>query len=149
VADASRIRASIPTIVFLAAAGARVVLLSHLGRPKGPDINFSLMPVATVVRSLSLCYKMQMGPGRWSDGRWTERTPRARMQLSKLLADEGVQFMGHLGDCLGQEVQAAVARLENGQVDKALALTNRTASHLYWKLLFPNGRGRKPSPPFT
>lgn len=54
VADASRIRASIPTVVFLAAAGARVVLLSHLGRPKGPDVNFSLAPVSTVVRSLCL-----------------------------------------------------------------------------------------------
>jgi hypothetical protein len=51
VADASRIRASMPTILYLARAGARVVLLSHLGRPHGKvDVNFSLAPVAVEVR---------------------------------------------------------------------------------------------------
>lgn len=42
-----RIRASLPTLVALAQAGARVVLLSHLGRPKGKvDPAQSLAPVA-------------------------------------------------------------------------------------------------------
>jgi phosphoglycerate kinase len=41
-----RIRMSLPTIEYLASRGARVILASHLGRPKRRDQNFSLAPVA-------------------------------------------------------------------------------------------------------
>ena len=48
ITDDGRIRASIPTIRHLLAANARVVILSHLGRPDGaPDPTYSLAPVAT------------------------------------------------------------------------------------------------------
>ncbi|TVL90791.1 phosphoglycerate kinase [Streptomyces sp. SAJ15] len=47
ITDDGRIRAVAPTIARLAEAGARVVVASHLGRPKGaPDPQFSLAPVA-------------------------------------------------------------------------------------------------------
>lgn len=47
ITDDGRVRASVPTIQQLTAAGARVVVMAHLGRPKGaPDPQFSLAPVA-------------------------------------------------------------------------------------------------------
>ncbi|CAM5651373.1 phosphoglycerate kinase [Streptomyces spiroverticillatus] len=47
ITDDGRIRAVAPTIAKLAAAGARVIVASHLGRPKGaPDPAFSLAPAA-------------------------------------------------------------------------------------------------------
>lgn len=47
ITDDSRIIASIPTIRYLVDEGARVLLMSHLGRPKGEaDMKFSLQPVA-------------------------------------------------------------------------------------------------------
>ncbi|MFC1413757.1 phosphoglycerate kinase [Streptacidiphilus sp. N1-12] len=47
ITDDGRIRAVAPTIAKLVAAGAKVIVASHLGRPKGaPDPQFSLAPVA-------------------------------------------------------------------------------------------------------
>jgi len=47
IADDTRIRASLPTIEYLLAGGAQLVLASHLGRPKkGPAPELSLRPVA-------------------------------------------------------------------------------------------------------
>ncbi len=54
VTDDTRIRAALPTIEHLAARGAKVVLLSHLGRPKGgPDPKYTLARVARVLDGLS------------------------------------------------------------------------------------------------
>ncbi len=47
ITDDGRIRASVPTLAALRDAGARVVVMAHLGRPKGePDPAYSLGPVA-------------------------------------------------------------------------------------------------------
>lgn len=47
ITDDGRIRASLPTLNALIHAGARVVVVSHLGRPEGaPDARYSLEPVA-------------------------------------------------------------------------------------------------------
>ncbi|WP_144121353.1 phosphoglycerate kinase [Catellatospora sichuanensis] len=48
IADDGRIRAVLPTITALRDAGASVIVMSHLGRPKGePDPKYTLAPVAT------------------------------------------------------------------------------------------------------
>ncbi len=53
ITDDQRIRATLPTLEFLIESGARVVLLSHLGRPKGaPDPRYSLEPVAVRLEQL-------------------------------------------------------------------------------------------------
>ena len=53
VSDNTRIRAALPTITFLRERGARVVLLSHLGRPKnGPDPKYSMQPVVRELERL-------------------------------------------------------------------------------------------------
>jgi phosphoglycerate kinase len=53
ITDDGRVRASIPTIRHLTDAGARVVVVAHLGRPKGaPEARYSLAPVADRLREL-------------------------------------------------------------------------------------------------
>jgi phosphoglycerate kinase len=53
VTDDTRIRAALPTIKYLRGRGARLVLLSHLGRPKnGPDPKFSMQPVVRALEKL-------------------------------------------------------------------------------------------------
>src|SRR5229473_8405746 len=51
--DDTRIRETLPTIDFARQRGARLVLASHLGRPKGkPDPKYSLKPVAVKLAEL-------------------------------------------------------------------------------------------------
>ena len=53
ITDDGRVRASVPTIMELAAQGARVIVCAHLGRPKGePDPKYTLKPVAERLQEL-------------------------------------------------------------------------------------------------
>ncbi|GCL35580.1 phosphoglycerate kinase [Sphaerospermopsis reniformis] len=80
ITDDTRIRAALPTIQDLTQKGAKVILTSHFGRPKGVDEKLRLTPVAK--------------------------------RLSELLGQEVVKT----DDCIGDDVAAKVAALENGQV---------------------------------
>ncbi len=62
VTDDKRIKASLPTIKYVLEQGASLILMSHLGRPKGgPDPEFSLKPAAEVLAG-HLGKPVQMAP---------------------------------------------------------------------------------------
>jgi phosphoglycerate kinase len=90
ITDDTRIRAAVPTIEFLLARGARVVLLSHLGRPKGkPDPKYSLAPVATRLGELL------EAPVRFLESTDTDEAVKATrdMQAGQVLLLENTRFL--------------------------------------------------------
>src|SRR5579863_9629220 len=63
ITDDTRIRAALPTLEWLLAHGARVVLLSHLGRPKAkPEAKYSLHPVAARLTELLSRWRVRFIP---------------------------------------------------------------------------------------
>ena len=62
VADDSRIRAALPTLEYLRDRGMRLVLVSHLDRPEGPDPRYSMAPVSARLGEL-LGTEVRQAPG--------------------------------------------------------------------------------------
>jgi len=88
VEDDTRIKASLPTIKLLVDAGARVLLASHLGRPKGRDPKQSLAPCAARLGEL-MGKKVVMAPD--CVGPETEKLAKA-LKDGEILMLENVRF---------------------------------------------------------
>jgi phosphoglycerate kinase len=81
VTDDTRLRASLPTIQYLREKGARVVLLSHLGRPKGgPDPQYSLKQIVRDLEKL-LGAPVEFIPDPATGVPTTRRLPRGGVAL--------------------------------------------------------------------
>lgn len=51
VTDLSRLKRSLPTLKELVALGAKVIVMAHLGRPRGEDLSLSLAPIAHALKT--------------------------------------------------------------------------------------------------
>lgn len=89
VTDDTRIRAALPTLNHLLEAGASVILMSHLGRPKGkPDPKYTLKPVAAKLGEI-LGRPVEMAPD--CVGPEVEALARA-LQPGQVLLLENVRY---------------------------------------------------------
>jgi len=124
VTDSTRIRASLPTIQYLREKGARVVLLSHLGRPKGgPDPKYSLRPCALELE------KLLGAPVAFIE----DPAADAAVQASKRLPRGGVALVENTRFHPGEEkndagLAAVFARLGDLYVNDAFGSAHRAHS---------------------
>ncbi len=120
VLDDTRLRAVLPTIEFLRRQGARIILVSHLGRPKGRDPQFSLRPVAEHLSRL-LGRPVQFAPD--CIGPAVEAMV-ARLQPGEILLLENVRFYPE-EERNDPDFARALARLAEVFVNDAFAAAHR------------------------
>ena len=89
IADDSRIRATLPTIKYLTSRGARVILISHLGRPKGKVVDELRLTV--VAQHLSQILGQQVGVATDCIGPEVEKSV-ASLKSSDVLLLENLRF---------------------------------------------------------
>lgn len=133
VTDDTRIRAAVPTIEYLIEQGAKVILASHLGRPKG-EVNEDMRLAATGVRLSELLHKEVKSLDE-SIGEKVEQEI-STMQEGDIILLENVRF--HPGEEKNdEELAKAFANLADvfvndafGAAHRAHASTAGIASHL-------------------
>ena len=120
VADDTRILAALVTIEELRRRGARVILLSHLGRPRGPDPDWSMGPVAERLAKLTGAAVPLAPAVIGSEVRaLTERLPPGEMLML-----ENVRF--EAGEMRNEpRLGSALAELADVYVDDAFATAHR------------------------
>lgn len=124
--DDTRIRASLPTIEYLLDAKAKIILMSHLGRPKGRDERFSLMPVA---KRLSRYINREVKMLSDCVGEEVEREVY-NMKEGEVILLENLRF--HEGESKGNEDFArALARLGEVYVSDAFGTCHRKHASVY------------------
>lgn len=91
VADDKRITAAMPTVKYLLEQGAKVILCSHLGRPKGgkPEPEFSLRPVAARLGELLPGVHVEFAEDTIGD---SAKAAIAKMQPGEIVLLENVRF---------------------------------------------------------
>jgi phosphoglycerate kinase len=121
VSDDTRIRAALPTLEYLAEREGRVVVLSHLGRPKGkPELKYSLEPVS---RHLARLTPRRV---RFVETTDTDEALKATLSLpdGEILMLENTRFLG--GEETNDERLArALARLGDFYVNDAFGAAHR------------------------
>lgn len=139
VADDTRIVAALPTIEELRSKGASLVLVSHLGRPKGkPDPDLSLAPVAKRLSEL-LSAEVTLAPEVVGE---RARALSGRLRPGEVLLLENVRF--HEGETSNDPALAsALAELADAYVDDAFGAAHRAhASTEGVAHLLPHAAGR-------
>jgi phosphoglycerate kinase len=122
ITDDTRIRAAIPTIEYLLDRGARVVLLSHLGRPKGkPTPKYSLEPVGRRLREL-----LPGRTGTFVESTDTDEALKASLALEdgQVLLLENTRFLGG-EETNDQRLARALAQLGDLYVNDAFGAAHR------------------------
>jgi phosphoglycerate kinase len=121
ISDDSRIRASLPTIRYLLERSARVILLCHLGRPKGKLV--SEMRLAPVAQRLSQLLGQQVGMAVDCIGPEVEKSVAA-LKAGDALLLENLRF--HDGEEAGDDAFAkALAKLGDIFVNDAFGTSHR------------------------
>lgn len=138
ITDDTRIRSALPTINYCIDDGAKVILASHLGRPKGkPDSKYSL---AMVAKRLQRHLNKEVGFSTDCVGDEAEKAVN-KMRPGDVLVLENLRF--HQGEEKNdEEFSKKLARLADCYVNDAFGTAHRAhASTVGLPKLLPSGAG--------
>jgi phosphoglycerate kinase len=141
VADDNRLVATLPTLKYLLTGGAKVIIISHLGRPEDWDTDKSLWPVAEKLgelldmKVLKIGDKLPSYPVPHVNFLTGDITKKDFLELSKNLANGSILFLENLRFYPGEESNdLKFAKLLAGfgdvYVDDAFSVTHRKAASI-------------------